>query len=297
MVQRRIQDYGTLAEALDIKTIIYGLARSTVLQGFRFGIAGMNKLTIFNGIAVTDRGVMIIEDELQDITVPITASAQDYTVMYDHIDEDISGGVPAEIKLANGILSPEDISGVILGYIKYPGGAVPLNTGFFLQEPEVLLRNFIPNRQNADWVIPLKGNGYMQTKASGSALTISDIYDELGFYLRIQNNVSGPTLATATFTFPFKVNNIPYSLFQARMQVGIGATVEFKLIDSMGNPADITVAPLSSSKDFSLYSYNIAKEAIQTPNTIIYLQMLLNISTTKQIKLQGLGLSPYNLPI
>lgn len=297
MVQRRIQDYGTLAEAIDIKTIIYGLARSSVLQGFRIGVAGVNKIRIFSGVAVTDKGVMIIEDEIQELSVPITAGAQDYTVMYDHIDEDISGGVPAEIKLANGILASSDISGVILGYIKYPGGAVPLNTGFFLQEPEIILRNYIPNRLNSDWLIPLKGNGYILSNSVGSALTLSDVFDGSHYYLRMQNNVPGPTLATATYTFPFKVSDLPYSLFQARMQVDIGASIEFKMIDSYGNLVDVTVAPVGSSQDFALYSFNIAKEAIQTPNTLVYLQMILNVSTTKQVKLQGLGLSPYNLPV
>lgn len=297
MVQRRIQDYGTLAEAVDIKTIIYGLARSSVLQGFRFGVAGVDKLRIFSGNAVTDKGVMIIEDEIQELNIPISASAQDYTVLYNHIDEDISGGTPADITLSNGILASNDIHGVILGYIKYPGGAVPLSTGFFLQEPEIILRNFIPNRSNSDWLIPMKGNGYIQTNSSGSAFTFSDVFDTSGFYLRMQNNISGPTLATATLTFPFKVNDIPYSLFQARMQVDIGASIEFKLLDSSGNLVDITVAPVNSSQDFTLYSYTVAKEAIQTPNTLVYLQMYLNVSTTKQVKLQGVGISPYNLPI
>lgn len=297
MVQRRIQDYGTLAEAIDIKTIIYGLARSSVLQGFRFGVAGVSKLRIFAGVAVTDQGVMIIEDEIQELDIPITAGAQDYTVIYDHIDEDISGGIPADIKLSSGILAAADIRGVVLGYIKYPGGAVPLNAGFFLQEPEIILRNFIPNRLNSEWLLPIKGNGYIQTSSSGSAFTLSDVFDASGFYLRMQNNVPGPTLATATFTFPFKVSDIPFSLFQARMQVDIGASIEFKLLDSSGNIVDITVAPVGSSQDFTLYSYNVAKEAVQTPNTLVYLQMFLNVSTTKQVKLQGIGLSPYNLPV
>lgn len=297
MVQRRIQDYGTLAEAIDIKTIVYGLARSSVLQGFRLGVAGVNKLRIFAGVAVTGEGVMIIEDEVQELEIPITASAQEYTVMYRHIDEDISGGVAAEILLENGILAPEDIQGVILGYIKYPGSAVPLSTGFFLQEPEIILRNFIPNRLNSEWIIPLKGNGYIQSSSSGSALTVSDVFDGTNYFLRMQNNVPGPSLSTSSFTFPLKVGDIPYSLFQARMQVDVGASVEFKLLDSNGDLIDITVAPVGFNPNFALYSYSIAKEAVQKPNTLVYLQMFLNISTTKQIKIQGLGLSPYNLPV
>lgn len=297
MVQRRIQDYGTLAEAIDIKTIIYGLARSSVLQGFRFGVSGVNKLRISTGHAVTNTGVLIVEDEVQEVDIPITSTAQDYTVIYRHIDEDISGGVPADLLLSNGLLKAEDIQGVVLGYVKYPGGAVPLSTGFFLQEPEIVLRNFIPSRTNFDWLIPLKGQGYMQHSSAGSALTISDVFDGSDFFLRMQNNVVGSTLATAGFTFPMKVGSLPFSLFQARMQVDVGASVEFKLLDSNGDLIDITTTALPSSQNFTLYSYSISKEAVQKPNTLVYLQMFLNISTTKQIRLQGLGLSPYNLPV
>jgi hypothetical protein len=299
MTQRRVQDYGTLAEAADIKQILFGLARSTVLEGCRFGVAGNNKMRVFPGIAVTNQGVMIIEDEVLELTVPTSTNAQDYTVYYDHVDQDISGGEPATLRLANGILNPADISGVILGYVKYPGSAVPLSSAFFYQEPEMFLRNFVPNRDNADWIIPLKGNGYLVTNTAGSALTINDYWDStnLQYSLKLQNNVAGPGNATATFTFPFKVGSFPFALLQAKMTVDLGTTVEFKLIDSLGDLIDITTVPLNPQNNFFLYSYSIPTQAVQNSNDLIYLQMIVNLSSTRMVKLQGLGLSTYSLPI
>jgi len=299
MTQRRIKDYGTLAEASDIKQMLYALARSSVLNGFRFGVAGTSKMRIFPGMAVTHEGVMIIEDEALELDVPVTTNAQDYTVYYEHVDQDISGGEPAILRLGNGILNPNDIKGVVLGYVRYPGSAVPMSTAFFEQEPEQTLRNFTPNRQNVDWVIPLKGNGYLVTATSGSPLTITDFWDTTtsSYSLKLQNNVNSVALATATFTFPFKVGPNPFSLFQAKMQVDLGATVEFKLIDSLGDLIDITAIPLEAQADFFLYSMNIPTQAVQRPNDLVYLQMILNISSTRMVKIQGLGLSPYNLPV
>lgn len=297
MVQRRIQDFGTLAEASDIKSILYGLARSSVLQGFRFSVGSVDKLRISPGSAVTNQGVLILEDEDAEVSIPITANPREYTVMYYHVDEDISGGVPAELTLEDGILDPQNIDGVILGYINYPGSAVPLNSGFFLQEPELVLRNFIPNRKNAQWIIPMKGYGYMITSTSGSALSIADVFDGQNFFLRMQNNVNSPILANAVITLPFKVDEFPFSLMQLKMQIDLGSTVEVKILDSVGEIHDVTAIPLSSSPSINLYSLNLPKEAVQNPNTLIYVQIILNISSTNQVKIQGVGLSPYNLPV
>lgn len=299
MTQRRVQDYGTLAEAADIKQILFGLARSTVPEGSRFGVAGTNKMRVFPGIAITHQGVMIVEDEVIELTVPTTSNAQDYTVYYEHEDIDISGGEPAILRLANGILNPADIKGVILGYVKYPGSAVPLSSAHFYQEPETFLRNYLPSRSNADWVIPLKGNGYLLTNTANAALTVTDFWDEPNYKysLKLQNNVAGPNVATATFTFPFKVNSYSFALLQAKMQIDLGATVEFKLIDSLGDLIDITTVPLPPQSDFFLYSYSIPPQAGQNSNDLVYLQMIVNISTTRMVKLQGLGLSTYSLPI
>lgn len=301
MTQRRIKDYGTLAEASDLKQILYALARSSVLQGFRFGVAGTSKMRVFPGMAVTHEGTMIIEDEALELDVPVTTDAQDYTVYYEHLDQDISGGEPAILRLGNGILNPNDIKGVVLGYVRYPGEAVPMSTAFFEQEPEQNLRNYTPNRQNVDWVIPLKGNGYLipESGKSGSPLTITDFWDDTtnSYSLKIQNNVNSGALATAVFIFPFKVGPNPFSLFQAKMQVDLGATVEFKLIDSLGDLINITANPLDEQADFFLYSMNIPTQAVQRPNDLVYLQMILNISSTRMVKIQGLGLSPYNLPV
>lgn len=299
MTQRRVQDYGVLAESSDIKQILFGLARSTVLQGNRFGVAGSSVMRVFSGIAVTNQGVMIVEDEVQELPVPTSTNAQDYTVYYEHVDQDISGGEPAILRIANGILNPDGINGVILGYVKYPGGAVPLSSAHFYQEPETFLKNFIPNRENVDWLIPLKGAGYIVTNTANSALTITDYWDtvNLNYSLKLQNNVVSPNVATATFTMPFKVGLYPYSLLQAKMQVDLGASVEFKLLDSSSSLIDVTTVPLQPQSNFFLYSLSIPTEAIQNSNDLVYLQMVVNLSSTRSVKLQGLGLSTYNLPV
>lgn len=299
MVQRRVVDYGALADASDIKKVIEGLARSSVLIGFRFGVSGVNKMRIFPGTAVTNQGVMIIEDEIVELEVPNTTTSQQYTVYYQHQDEDISGGVPADLKLGSGFLNPEDVDGVVLGYVDYPGDAIPLNATMFTQEPETYLRNFIPNRNNADWLVPIRNQGYMVTSTSGSALTLTDTWDAVNsqMFLKMQNNVSSASNATAVITFPFKVRSFPYALLQLRMQIDLAVTVEFLMIDTDGNEFNITEIPLAASADFSLYQYQIPKEAKQDPNRIIYIQMIVNAAYTRVIKLQGIGLSEYNLPL
>lgn len=299
MTQRRIVDYGTPVEAGDLKDVFRSLARQTVLQGFRLGIAAKDKIRVNPGVCVTHEGVVIIEDETIEVTIQNTSAAADYTVLYEHTDMAITGGVPAELKAVNGIIANTDLKGVVLGYIRYPGNAIPLSPAMFLQEPEAILGNYIPSRNNADWIVPIKGNGYMVTDSSGSALTITDDWNSATskMSLKIRNNINAIALGAATLTFPFKVGSQPYSLIQAKMQIDLGANVDMRIIDASGNVVDITTNPLQPQADFFLYSLSIPREAVQVANDYIYLQLVLNVQSTRGLKVQGLGLSAYNLPV
>lgn len=301
MTQRRIVDYGTPVEAGDLKDVFRSLARQTVLQGFRLGIAAKDKVRVNPGVCVTHEGVVIIEDEPIEIEIKNTSAAADYTILYEHSDMNITGGVPAELKAVNGIIANSDLKGVVIGYVKYPGDAIPVNVSMLLQEPEAVLSNYIPNRKNADWIVPVKGFGYLITETSGSALTITDDWSDSKMSMKVRNNVNSIVMGYAVLTFPFKVGSKPFSIIQARMQIDLGANVYVRLVDSKGNVVDVTTNPLQPQADFFLFNLNIPREAVdpetQIPNNYVYLQLVFNIQSTKGVKVQGLGLSTYNLPV
>jgi len=76
-----------------------------------------------NGTAQTAR--MILENSTKKIDVNTSAGAATYTLIYTHVDELITGGVSATLSVVTGMFTSYT-DGIILGWIVYPGGGVPL---------------------------------------------------------------------------------------------------------------------------------------------------------------------------
>lgn len=299
MVQKRIKDYAAPANAEDLKDLTDAITTPAVLQGFNFQVDGPNRMRIEPGTAVTHQGVLIIENENQFRTIENTTNSVDYTVYYAHEDEDISGGVTAELTVAQGLFPNEDINGVVLGYVRYPGNGVPLSPSHFIEPVTLQLSNFIPNRDNVNWVIPIKGNGFLVRNQTGPALTISDVFDTspASMYLRVRNDNATPGNGQLDLIFPFKVNDIPFALVQFKMQIDNSVAVNVSLIDTTGEEIDLHIGQLQSQPNLFLHNLFIPREAILQANNLCYIRISLDIPATRKIKLQGIGLSSFNLPV
>lgn len=299
MTQGRIQDYGSPTTAQSLKALTSSIITSAVLDGNDFLVDGPNRLRVNPGSAVTHQGVIILEDEPKYLNVVNTSSPVDYTVYYEHIDADISGGVPATLRLAAGLLTDAVVQGVILGYIRYPGSAVPLDQAHFIQVPKTRLGNVRFSKENSDWVVPVRNLGYMSIGAVGGPLNITDTWDISGskpeMYVKIRNNTAAS--ASATLVFPFKVQTTPFSLLQVVIGTDINALVTPSLIDSEGVVFMLSAVPFPNNPALQLRTVDINRETVQTPNTLIYLQLQMTIASNREVKLQAIGLNAYNLPV
>ena len=71
MTQQRIQDYGSPVIAKNLKDLANALtASSAVITGFQFTVASSNRVRIGPGKAITNQGVVIIEDEDRFVECP-----------------------------------------------------------------------------------------------------------------------------------------------------------------------------------------------------------------------------------
>lgn len=133
MSQRRFVNFGTDADSSKVKAISRSLAAPQVLRAeepFMQAVAP-DQLVVQPHIVIFDSGIILDEDEQLVFTVPTTFSAADYTLAYQHVDEDIIGGAAATIELQSG-LSQTLPDSVILGWVRYAGGSVALdNTMLF----------------------------------------------------------------------------------------------------------------------------------------------------------------------
>lgn len=304
MSQQRIQDYGSPVVAQSLKLLIDSITIPGILSGNEFIRDANNRLRINPGSCVTHQGVIIIEDEVKLLTINNTSNAVDYTVYYLHEDVDISGGEAAELVLDTGLLTSDVVKGCILGYIRYPGGGIPLEQSHFIQPPPLKIGFVTPTKENANWIFPIKNQGYLTTYTSGATLNITDTwttYTPTGsttprdiMYVKIRNN--GISTGVVTLTFPFKVNELPYSLFQMILSTDINALVTPTFVDSIGNSFTLG-SGFTGQSEFLLKSETIPRTAYQTSNTVVYLQLMVSLAVGKEARIQALGLSPYNLPV
>lgn len=299
MSQRRIQDFGTPVVAASIKSLAKSFVVGEILEGMEFVVDGTNRVRVNPGSAITHEGVIIIEDEFKFIEIASSSVPMDYTIFYSHVDADISGGVPAVLTLDSGLLTKEFVEGVILGYVRYPGGAVPLATEHFIQPPVLKIGDVRPTSENERWVIPVRNTGYMVTATSGGTIDITDTFDVSAtspeMYVTFRNNTT--VTGGVVLTFPFKVRERRYSILQLTMGTDINVLVTPSFIDSDGTVFPLVSSPFSSEPDLELKTLDIPRESVQNLNGIVYIQIDVSMVAARELRLQSIGLNQYNLPV
>jgi|GEM_PF-3898244 len=127
MSQRRYINFGADANASKVKAVNTVLAAPQVLRApapFLLAVAP-DQLLVQPHAVIFENGIILEETEQTSFTVPTTFGSADYTLAYEHIDEDIIGGTAATLELRGGLFQTLSDS-VILGWVRYAGGSVPL---------------------------------------------------------------------------------------------------------------------------------------------------------------------------
>ena len=299
MTQRRIQDFGTPVVASSLKNLSKAFVVGKILEGNEFVVDGTSRVRVNPGSAITHEGVIILEDEIKFIEIPNTSVPQDYTIFYSHVDADISGGTPAILTLDSGLLTEAVVEGVILGYVRYPGGAVPLAPEHFIQPPVLKIGDVNPTDDNERWVIPIRNHGYMVTTVSGGAIDITDTWNISAtipeMYVTFRNNtgVTGGII----ITFPFKVRERRFSILQMTLGTDINALVTPSFIDSAGTVFALVTSPFSSDPDLDLKTLDLPRESVQNANGLVYVQLDASMVAAREYRLQSIGLNQFNLPV
>lgn len=128
MSQKRFLNFGTTADAGKTKAIVQQLFGAQLLRGDVpfFSTLPPDQLIIQPHAVVFDSGLVLVEDEVVAVTVVTGSPSANYTIYYEHIDEDQIGGAAATLRTVGG-LQTSITNGVVLGWVVYPGGAVPLD--------------------------------------------------------------------------------------------------------------------------------------------------------------------------
>jgi hypothetical protein len=128
MSQKRFLNFGTTADAGKTKAIVQQLFGAQLLRGdvSFFSTVPPDQLVLQPHAVVFDSGLVLAEDEVVAVTIATSSASANYTIYYEHIDADQIGGAAATLRTVGGLQTSVS-NGVVLGWVVYPGGAVPLD--------------------------------------------------------------------------------------------------------------------------------------------------------------------------
>jgi hypothetical protein len=305
LTQRRYINYGSTADASGIKGVIRNLAEPGILNGFELLAAAPNQIKIDSGGLVFTSGILLEETEVKYLTIPITAAAINYTIVYTHTDQDIVGGVAASLNLVTGLFSTYANS-VILGWIKYPGGSINVANNQIYPAPK---KNIVAQstRGDKDVYLPQQSEAGGSTasifgiRSTASAITTIVEYDAThGIVIRYPNSTGGAT--TDEIWFPFVARTAtPRSIITefAFSSTDPGISLGVEVLDTLGNPVTNVVV----SDDVAISADTLVTRTVRmvggvfTAGKRYHVKLTLEIPDGEYIKVASLGASTYELPI
>jgi hypothetical protein len=145
MAQTRLFNFGDLATAERIGYMLDAEYIAQIIDGFDMTVTDVDEVTISAGKAFVvgvptgladPTARIIIEDATETFHIVNTAAAKNYTILYLHEDVQISGGTAALLTVVEDLYTSYQ-NGVILGWLVYPGGGVPLEDHMLYHAPKL----------------------------------------------------------------------------------------------------------------------------------------------------------------
>lgn len=244
MSQQRILVYGQLIETDDLPTAVKNLMAPGRLTGMNFSVSSVDSMYVSGGSCLLPDGIIVVENETKMLLVPTSSFAATYTIVYQLEDTTTLGGSAAILTLISGYLRQENLTdSTIIGWINYPGGAIPLNASMFIQPSYIRI-----TAQQKDF-------DYRFNSPMTSAIRTEGIVD---------------SKKTVPFRIPIPDLGVTSSTI---ISLGtssriIGATI-MPIANVLNNPASPYYAVIELKKDTNvLFSYDTRNPLQLIPNTL-----------------------------
>jgi hypothetical protein len=290
---------GDPVQAGPLQEMFRSLVDSGILSGFELSASAADTISLNAGVAFADSGVFIVETEQQFIPFTLTVAPANFTVYYQYTPNNNFGGQDAILSLQPGLVPALGFTnGVVLGWIQYPGGSVPLDpNSMFLSAPRLRLSQD-PNKLLGEFntVFAPLSTRWSLLSLTGPAPVISESYNATYKAPVTQLTNAGLVISRSSYVLPFRVPREGIGMIQAQLLVSSGAVATFTLLDSQGN----TVTPLGfnfyTNVPMQISQLRIPYAAGLVPNSEMLLQISLEINPSFSVILQSLGISSYTDP-
>ena len=234
MAQQRFINFGDTVLADRINGISTALVESGVLSGAAFSKFDTETLAV-GPSSIMLPTLLMKESASTNILIPLTPGAKDYTIVYEHLNQSVQGGVAAQLLLKEGIFSFDDLeNNVVIGWVRYPGGSVPLDERFFIEAPKLQATN--PTTFPSDILLPAyldKIHVQSETPIPGS-ITQTDVWDNVNLRAFLELENTSASIQTIQHLFPFVVITTPPERLIAEVSAELGASVSIELLSEDG---------------------------------------------------------------
>jgi len=214
MPQQRFYNYGSTGTSSSENTIHYALHKRGVYRGLDLApnTAG-DGVEIGAGYALMHNGVLCYESTAFELSFSPPAVATNYTIIATHTYRELIGGDPVEYAIEVGTLRPlgdPTLDGIVIGWIRHPGGSVALDASHLQGAPKQIPEGNVPE---ATTLLPIELVAPMQRSylsSIGPDLTFNASQFDVGTFTIYQEVVSSPTavgVQTAIQQFQFYVND------------------------------------------------------------------------------------------
>jgi hypothetical protein len=192
MPQKRSYNYDSNADAASENTISAVLHPKGVYQGMDLTVTSSGGLTLAVGYGLQYNGVLWYESTA--VTIPFTppSSNTDYTLVAQHDNRQIFGGVAVTYDLVSDALLSDIPDGVVLGWVYYRSGGGPLLQSQVVSAPKqasVTLANQMVVRQPVE-LIPAYPRSILTS--SGLDITFTPLAFDAGSFVLYQGVANSP---------------------------------------------------------------------------------------------------------
>lgn len=278
MSQTRFINFGDTVLAQRINEISTAIVVPAVLEGANMSVGLGGKTVDISPHKVMLNELLLIEDSTVSVFIPTPPSTTlpdvptKYTLVYEHSNQQVQGGVPALLVVKEGIIGFDDlVDTVVIGWIIWPGNGDTLQENQLIEAPKLQITNpsvfptdikippFVPqvtvdipastvNCAGANCPVDvtyttsaLSANGSVPLIFTRSefptvgAISQGDVFNPatLEFYLSLEN--TSPAINTIEHLFPFVAGDEPPNRVLLGANVEIGASVTVALLDTAGN--------------------------------------------------------------
>lgn len=310
MAQTRYINFGDTVLAQRINEISTAIVVPAVLTGAGMSVGLGGKSVDIAPHKVMLNELLLIEDATTNLIVGETLPVDptDYTVVYEHNNQQVQGGVPALLLIREGLIGLNEIENtVVVGWIRWTGVGTALQPEMFIEAPKLQIAN--PTEFPADTIVPpFVPRIYVRSETPGSGATVAtDVFDSIAFeagqvgaaHMELDNQSA--SINTITHLFPFVSDLQAPNRVIIEANVPLGGSVTVSLVDEEGTayPAvsNGTITNTASQYEFrevQILNVDTTKFAQNRP---YYVQVVTQLNPGKQAQISIVGASSNFLPV